>query len=47
MEKTIVCLKWGKGVYNAEYVNRLYRAVARNLAPPFRFVAFTDETAGL
>lgn len=47
MEKTIVCLKYGRGVYDAEWVNRLYRAVSRHLRAPFRFVCFTDETAGL
>ena len=47
MNKTVVCLKWGRNVYNAEYVNRLYRAVARHLSPPFNFVCFTDETEGM
>ena len=28
--KTVVFLKWGDGVYNAEWVNHLYRGVARN-----------------
>ena len=23
MNKTVVCLKWGQNLYNAEYVNRL------------------------
>lgn len=58
MEKTVVCLKWGAPKsdapnapnalpYDAEWINRLYRGVARNLTPPFRFIAFTDETKGL
>ncbi|SMN11018.1 PMID: 11481431 [uncultured Candidatus Thioglobus sp.] len=47
MKKTVVCLKWGRNFYNAEYVNRLYRAVARHLSAPFRFICFTDEFAGL
>lgn len=47
MQKTVVCLKWGRGVYDAEYVNRLYRAVARHLRPPFSFVCFTDDAEGL
>ena len=47
MNKTVVCLKWGRNVYNAEYVNRLYRAVARHLSPPFNFVCFTDEPEGM
>lgn len=47
MEKTVVCLKWGPPPYSADWINRLYRGVKRNLTPPFRFVAFTDETEGL
>lgn len=46
-EKTIVCLKWGNTLYSPEWVNRLYRGVKRHLTPPFNFVCFTDETAGL
>jgi len=32
----ILCLKWGTR-YPAEYANKLYRGVARNLKRPFRF----------
>ena len=46
-EKTVVCMKWGNKPYTAEWINRLYRGVARHLSPPFNFVAFTDETEGL
>lgn len=46
-EKTIVCLKWGYALYTTEWINRLYRGMKRHLSPPFNFVAFTDETAGL
>ncbi len=46
MEKTIICLKWGDA-YDSEYVNRMYRAAMRNLSPPFRFVCWTDNPAGL
>ncbi len=45
--KTVVCLKWGEGLYTAEWVNRLRRACARRLSPPFRFVCFADDAAGL
>jgi hypothetical protein len=31
----------------ARYVNALYRGCLRNLTIPFRFVCFTDESAGL
>ena len=33
----ILTLKWGAR-YSAEYVNRIYRGVKRNLRRPFRFV---------
>jgi len=39
-------MKWG-AKYGAEYVNRLYGMVARNLARPFRFVCLTDDAAGV
>ena len=42
----ILTLKWGT-LYSAEYVNRLYRGVARNLRRPFRFVCVTDDPSGL
>ena len=38
----VVCMKWGRP-YGPEYVNRLYRGVARNLSLPFRFICFTDD----
>ena len=42
----ILTLKWGTR-YSADYVNRIYRGVARNLRRPFRFVCVTDDPAGL
>lgn len=42
----ILCMKWGVK-FHAEYVNRLYRAVARHLSLPHRFVCLTDDTTGL
>jgi hypothetical protein len=42
----IVTLKWGTR-YGAEYVNRLFSSVARNLSLPFNFVCFTDDASGL
>lgn len=42
----VVCLKWG-GKYPAEYVNRLYRMVCKNLTIPFRFVCLTDSVQGI
>jgi hypothetical protein len=44
--RTVICIKWGDR-YPAAYVNRLYRGVMRNVAQPTRFVAFTDDGAGL
>jgi hypothetical protein len=39
-------MKWGQR-YGADYVNRLYRMVAKNLHGPFRFVCITDDPAGV
>lgn len=44
--RTVACIKWGK-VYPADYVNRLYRGVMRNISQPARFIAFTDDATGL
>ena len=42
----IICMKWGTK-YGAEYVNTLYKMVARHLSLPFQLVCFTDNAAGL
>ncbi len=42
----IACMKWGTR-YGPEFVNRLYRAVERNLTHPFTFYCFTDDDTGL
>lgn len=42
----ILCIKWGNK-YDAEYVNKLYSMVARNMERPFRFVCLTDDQAGI
>lgn len=42
----VVCLKWGTK-YDAEYVNRLYSMVERNLTIPHRLVCVTDDPRGL
>lgn len=44
--KQIICIKWGKK-FGADYVNKLYGMVSRNITPPFRFVCFTDDTVGI
>lgn len=42
----IICMKWGTK-YGAEYVNRLYNMVARNITLPFTMVCLTDDTTGI
>ena len=44
--KQVLCIKWGTR-YGPEYVNRIYAMVARNLAPPFKVVCFTDDSTGI
>lgn len=38
----VVCLKYGNK-YSAEYVNKLYSMVKRNLTIPFEFICFTED----
>ena len=38
----IVCLKWGTK-YNADYVNRLYRMVKKNISVPFTFHCCSED----
>ena len=42
----IICMKWGDK-YGADYVNRLYGMVNRNLTLPFNFVCFTENPEGI
>ena len=42
----IICMKWGDK-YGAEYVNKLYAMVSRNITIPFEFVCFTDNKLGI
>ena len=44
--QTVVCIRWGTA-YGADDVNRLHRAVMRNVRRPTRFIAFTDPVDGL
>ena len=44
--QTVVCMRWGDR-FPVDYVNRLYRGVMRNVGRQTRFVAFTDDFAGL
>ena len=43
---SIVTIKWGDK-YPAEYVNKLYRAIERNLTVRHRFVCLTDNDEGI
>ena len=44
--KQVVCMKWGT-LYPAEYVNKLYGMVRRNVQGPLRFVCLTDDASGV
>ncbi|MBC6427940.1 MAG: glycosyl transferase [Cellvibrionales bacterium] len=44
--KQIICINWGTR-YGPPYINRLYASVVRNITPPFRFVCFCDNSAGI
>jgi len=39
-------MKWGNK-YGADYVNKLYGMIARNLSLPFQLVCFTDDVTGI
>ena len=42
----ILCMKWGT-LYSADYVNKLYNMVKRNLTLPFDFYCFTEDGIGI
>lgn len=42
----VLTFKWGTR-YSADYVNRLRRAVRRQLSHPHRFICFTDDPTGI
>lgn len=42
----VLCMKWGTK-YPADYVNKLYSMVDRNLNKEFRFVCLTEDAKGL
>ena len=46
MTATVACIKWGTA-FGAEYVNRLYSGVRRNLSVPVRFLCMTERAEGL
>ncbi len=43
---TFVCMKWGTR-YGPVFVNRLFKAVKRNMDKPFRFICFTDDNTDI
>lgn len=45
-QRLVMCMKWGNK-YGPHYVNRLYKAVRRNLNGSFRFICLTDDASGL
>ena len=46
MERNVICIKWGDR-YSSDYVNRLFRAVSRNMKSNFNFACFTDQPKGM
>jgi len=44
--KQVLCVKWGTR-YGADYVNRIYGMVKRNVTPPFRVICLTDNPKGI
>lgn len=45
-KRYVICMKWGTK-YPAEYVNRLYNMVSRNLTLDFQMVCLTDDETGI
>ncbi|MBS9780542.1 MAG: glycosyltransferase [Moraxellaceae bacterium] len=45
-QRYVICMKWGTK-YPAEYVNRLYNMVSRNLTLDFQMVCLTDDITGI
>lgn len=44
--KKIICMKWGNK-YPADFVNRLYNMVKRNMSYDFDMICLTDDTKGI
>jgi len=45
-KRYVICLKYGNK-YSAEYVNKLYSMVSRNLTLEHEFVCFTEDASGI
>lgn len=46
MIKQFICVKWGRK-YPAEYVNRLYRMIRKQISGDFTLYCITDDASGL
>ena len=44
--RQVMCMKWGT-LYDADYVNRLYSMVRRNVTGDLDFVCMTDDATGI
>ena len=44
--RNVVCIKWGDK-FSADYVNRLYNMVQRNLTLEHRFICLTEDPTDL
>ena len=44
--KNVVCIKWGDK-FSADYVNKLYNMVQRNLSLKHRFICLTEDSTDL
>lgn len=42
----IITIKWGK-LYGAEYPNKIFKMLSKNLSVPFRVFCFTDDAKGI
>lgn len=45
-DRVVICMKWGT-MFHADYVNVLFMAVRKHLAPKVPFVCLTDRSQGL
>ena len=46
LPKNVICLKHGQK-YNADYVNKLYNMVSRNITVPFKMHCITEDRDGI
>ena len=46
MSYQFICVKWGNK-YPADYVNRLYNMIKRQISSPFTLYCLTDDSEGM